>query len=304
MASDSSDSDSNWSLDSLIDSSGWTAAVRAGLETFAQGMLVPTPPLHYYAHAGHPLTHTTAAWKLAYGLSQGPVAPLARPPFGLILTQTCDLVEADARSPKRPWFELCSVYFRVCSDGEAAAIRDRKRLPYLLWVSGLPAREEGLWVADLRLTFSVEKTWLVGKAPLNAFADAAGQHALIQCLARPARPALPAGLDDFFILPLARLISQLGRSRGGDAGVDEIRYEAGRDRLDPDFVQAVLLSDAAVDDDVRAAIESDWTDRYEQTGCLIVLAPRFELFSDIDPRDYERLLRIDLDDYLDVLTEA
>ena len=87
-----------------------------------------------------------------------------RAAYGLITTQTCDINEA---SPKHPWIHVAPV--EQMDEGDLAALVRQHRVTYLVPLA--PPTLEGLWVADLRLEVPVEKSWLVGRHPREAFAS-------------------------------------------------------------------------------------------------------------------------------------
>jgi len=146
----------------------WPEGVRDASAGFEQGDLVRDPPFFYWADMDHPVWDVTV--EAAARDEHDPLVALDPgdgPPLGIITTQTCDLDETD---PKKPWFHVAPV---VGADAfrpeELAGIRAQK----YGYLHALPPRpdEPGLWVADLRVEFPIEKGWLVGKTPIRCLSS-------------------------------------------------------------------------------------------------------------------------------------
>lgn len=281
-----------WSIDGDVRPAGWDEEVRKALAPMHQGRLIAGPPTVYYAAPDRPLTETTSRWADRTGATgPGPVAPRAQAPWGIVTTQTCDLIEEG--SPKRPWFTAAPVYVYPCSEGTAAQIAQGNESAYLFAVTTLGLRPEGLWVADLRLEIPIEKGWLVGRRTQGAFAS---QREYIDFAERlghlRTRFAYPRDLDVLFLRPCLEKLKLLGEQFGLSF---EARYEAGKDRNDPDTVRLVLISEEAAPPEVHAEVQQWWTATFAQEGLTLnVLEPCFARYAELDPREYELMMRFNL----------
>ncbi len=146
----------------------WSLAVREVCSRFKQGHLVTTPPFFYGATAVHgiwDLTRDVGDPELDQEVFQ--LDDDMAPSYGLITTQTCDIYEEG--KPRKPWVQVAPVY-----DGQAlipaSSIGNLQKdaIGHLMLLDSL-ALGEGLWVVDFRIEFPLEKSWLVGKEPLEAF---------------------------------------------------------------------------------------------------------------------------------------
>ncbi len=144
----------------------WSQEVAAAADKFQQGDLIRKPPIGFAASLKHPI------WELsrleAEADPEGEVAFLALdegdlPPFGIILSQTCDVAE-DRPAPLQPWFDVSPVV--LCDKGDPLLDRD-----YAYPLPDYPAPDGKCWVVDLRLSVPLEKGLLVGREPTNPFAD-------------------------------------------------------------------------------------------------------------------------------------
>lgn len=283
-----------WSIDGDVVPEGWTAELRQALEGLRQGSLLEDPPITYYADPAHPLTITTTEWARGRE-SPGPISSRSRrPPWGIVTTQTCDLIEEGR--PKRPWLQLSPVYHFKCPDGTATRIRRGEEFQYLFPVSTLPECANGLWVADLRLTVSIEKGWVLGKRTQGAFKSNTEYLGFAQRMAELiTRFAYPRRLQEVFLAPLMTKMRVLEETYAGRSGILEVRYACGRDQDDPDTVEPVFLSERALDGDVMADLTDWWVRTFNESGStdgLVVLSPRFATYGGkdcIDPREYESL---------------
>lgn len=144
----------------------WPAEVVAAARRFKQGDLVERPPFFYHR------VDALRVWKARVEDEDGEglveLTDEQRPPYGLITTQTCDLFE-DTPRPRQPWFSVAPAYdySPYLKQGQEKQIK-RGRFRYLVHLSS-PRLPDGLWVADLRLEVPVEKSWLVGREPLDGF---------------------------------------------------------------------------------------------------------------------------------------
>lgn len=300
-----SSAEPEWSIDRGIDPAGWTPEVHDALANLRQGHLVESPPFAYYADGARPIHGMTRAWAEGRGSQQGVVSaatPEYRPPYGIITTQTCDLVEEGCpgrvRNPKRPWVQISPVYFRRCETaGEARGIRAGRIHDYLAWTSALEEHDHGVWVADLRISVPVEKGWLVGRSGTPAFRDVDGESAFAEQIARlAARVAHSRPLNDLVLRPLSDRLKQLCAEHPSSDGIEEVLLELGHDRRDPELVRVVFIGDAPIPTAVQAALSAWWATTFAaaQPEELHVLEPEFTTFDLIGTARYRRLEQLDL----------
>jgi hypothetical protein len=238
-----------WSLQSGINPDAWSSALRDATGELRQGDLIEAPPLVYAASADHPLHAITVAWASTDKASTGVVNVLdatKRAPYGVIATQTCDLVEEGR--PKRPWAHVAPVYRFRCDKGSRATIERERGFDYLRPITALEPFDEGLWVADLRLLVAVEKGRLVGADTQPGFSDEQGRERLSRQLARVfSRPAYPTQLIDSLLEPLAGVLQEVSDQYGGQDPIAEVGLALGRSRLDPSTAEVVFLLDGPLE---------------------------------------------------------
>ncbi len=155
----------------------WPPGLLTHLTRFKQGDLVKGFPVVYIGDPDVAAHLQTAAYA---GEGAGPIEfePFD---YGMIVTQTCDLREEDSTNPSRPWVQIAPVYdglrTYLGSDGVSRKVLHggiRNMLEsgggqlYLMHLPHFGTADE-FWVADFRLTVPVDKGWLLGKEPVNAF---------------------------------------------------------------------------------------------------------------------------------------
>jgi hypothetical protein len=161
----------SFSVEAGIYHGRFTRTVRDAVAPLTQGTLVKLPPLLYAANPDHPLFGATVVWATSPRASSGAVNVVAesgRPPWGLIVTQTCDLVEEG--KPKRPWVMLAPVYKFECDRGVRRKIERGRGFNYLTPIPTLSTDSE-FWVGDLRLLVPAEKGWLVDVETKSAYSS-------------------------------------------------------------------------------------------------------------------------------------
>lgn len=155
-------------IDEWIDPQVWPQAVQDAAAQFEQGAIVEQPPFFYVGSAEYGiwrLTRETGDPSLSSELFE--LDPLDSPPFGMITTETCDLVEEDGR-PRQPWISVAPVYELANLDTNTLSLLANNRVAYMRRLTA-ERFSESTWVADVRIEFPVEKSWLVGKQPIPAF---------------------------------------------------------------------------------------------------------------------------------------
>jgi hypothetical protein len=238
----------------------WPEPVRAALEPFLQGHLIEQPPLFYAADLRHPIWRTTRlvaeeTIEADRGEDFVDLAPDDRPPYGIITTQSCDLGE-ERPDPRQPWLAVAPVY-TVLPD---SLLRDRE---YVFELAP-PALDGEIWVADLRIEMPLEKSLLVGRAPIEAFPREDGYVAFANFLARRrGRPALASVFHEILSATTRRLKSESNAQRNLARRARPSVYklmlaiEDGT-RLEPVAAKLYVITDGAATQDARAWFDLWW----------------------------------------------
>ncbi len=287
----------SWSLQAGIDPHAWPESARDATKGLRQGTLVVSPPFTYAANAEHPIHVATRAWASSPSASSGVVNVVStdgRPPYGLIVTQTCDLVEEG--KPKRPWIQIAPVYPLPANRGDRTRIVQGRGFDYLVPITALAPPDGALWVGDLRLLVVAEKGWLVGRKMLPAFADEAGYDRLAQQLSRQfARTAYATVVVERVLRPAHQLFADIIERYEGKDPIVEVGLAIGRSRLDPVNAELVFMLDGQLPTDLRAQIVGWWQPLSESARAdgLELLAPRFVTLDDLSAREYRELDLLD-----------
>jgi hypothetical protein len=182
--------------------------------------------------------------------------PGVAPPYGMITTQTCDVVEEDTELPLWPWVQLVPVYDMngVLNSGERGLLRKGRGRRSLLHV---PALTPGFYVADLRLSFPVEKGWLVAQNRVDGFGTEELRQRVGDRLALlSGRPAFAGSFVSTIQGPLTTALRELRRdNRDAFDRLDEAVPEVGvllDSRLRPSDVQVVVICNTSLDEDQMA----------------------------------------------------
>jgi len=233
----------------------WPHGVLGALRAFRQGDLVIEPPIAYLADPQAPVWAESARFAAEVAASGDPPEPeIIRfpdgliPPYGMITTQTCDLVEEDANPPKWPWVQLVPVWDMdaVLDSGQKRLLGAGRGRRSLLHV---PALAAGFYVADLRISFPVEKGWLARQARIIGFGDEEARQRVGDRLALlSGRPAFAGKFVSSIQNPLTEALRELKRTdREAFDSLDELVPEVGvlmDSRLNPSDVQVIVLSTA------------------------------------------------------------
>jgi len=238
--------------------SSWPAEVLKALARFKQGDLVPHPPFFYVAQPAFGIWDLTGAEGGNASEELFELAEDQRPAYGLITTQTCDLVEEGR--PDHPWLQVSPVYELLdVPEDQLELLRDHRRSHLVLLDS--PSLD-GVWVADLRIEMPIEKSWLVGKDPTPSFRTEEQLEVLAQRLAaKKDRPALANSVMTAVVRPLANwLRGNAGRAEA--AKVDELRLAVAPSRLEVDRAGLLVLTDGAP---LGAADRAPWDRWWQRT---------------------------------------
>jgi len=274
----------------------WPEEIRAALGAFRLGHLITEPPLTYARE------RLSRIWNPVEGGDDphGEVVNLARDrfPYGIITTQTCDLSE-QARYPKQPFLQVSPVY-RYAADRDALPEVDRR---FYLWPLTAEPFAAELWVADLRLECSVEKSVLVGRTPIDAFATELDEIAFAERLGRRRdRAAMANAVNDVLDAQMAKRISaNKNKAKRVFEAVHGLRLEVAEGlRLEPVAMRMHVLLNGDPDSADAAISEAKdwfeaWWDRASEAGeantpRLRVLPNRFHDAARVDVRVYDRLI--------------
>ena len=286
-----------WSLQTGIDAQAWPKAARDATASLRQGTLVASPPFVYAARADVAVHAITRAWASSPSAAGGVVNVTAsdkRAPWGLIVTQTCDLVEEG--KPKRPWVQIAPVYELYANAGDRARILQGRGFDYLVPITTLKPSEGALWVADLRLLVPVEKGWLVERAVRDGFDDQAGFDRLAAQLGRLfSRTAHATVVGKRILGPAYELLHDIAERYEGRDPIAEVGLALGRARHDPVNAQLVFMLDGELTAELRSQIIDWWQPVAEKAGAdgLEVLAPRFVSLDELSAREYRSLDLLD-----------
>ena len=259
----------------------WPAAVAGQLAQFRQGSIVGRPPFAYHASATNPLW---VASRLA-GPGEDPLLveldSSDRTPYGIITSQSCD-VDEEGRN-RKPWVQIAPVYELAAGHVDLGNIRSW-RFAYLAPVTALGPT----WVADLRIEFPVEKSWLVRQLPQPGF-NSPGEFDRFArfCGDFRSRPGLATSVYELLLAPLRRTLVQLASSAADVQAtfvqqVQHLFLDVRGDRLQPETVQLIFVSAAAFDGGVVEHLEAWWESTYAAGGLPFILLPnRYLAFDEV-----------------------
>lgn len=157
-------------IDGWLEQGTWPAAVQEAVASFEQGALVEAPPFFYVGSAKYGIwrfTREIGDVDLPSELFE--LDPEEAPKYGMITTETCDLVE-EAGRPRQPWISVAPVFLLENLDGNSSSLLRKKRVAYMRQLTA-PQFSDGTWVVDVRIEFPIEKSWLVGREPIQAFSS-------------------------------------------------------------------------------------------------------------------------------------
>jgi hypothetical protein len=184
------------------------------------------------------------------------------PPFGMITTQTCDIVEEDSPAPAWPWVQLVPVYEMAgdFNSGERKLLRDGRGSRRFLHVAGLTP---GFYVADFRFSFPVEKGWLARQSRVDGFGtEDLRQRVGDRVALLGGRPAFAGTFVATVQTPLSRALRELKAANRELFGrLDDHVPELGvrlDSRLAPSTAQVIVICNAALDTEETAWWNQWW----------------------------------------------
>lgn len=272
----------------------WPPEVLEALARFKQGDLVEQPPIFYAASPAHGI------WDLTRGAgvadAEEDLLELAdedRPQYGLITTQTCDIAEEGR--PDHPWIQVVPVYQMVdVSDADRRLLEEHRRSHLvLLHPPDLPG---GTWVADLRIEVPIEKSWLVGREPIESLRAEDDYQVLAERLAaKRDRPALATPVVTTVIRPLTNWLRGNAGMREA-AKVDQLRLAVGPTRLQVDRANLlVLTSDAPLSEADRVPWDRWWNrtrPKAAEAG-IDLLGNQYESYDTLSAQVYRTTVPLD-----------
>ena len=177
----------------------WPNEVNQALASFRCGMVIESPPFAYHAVGRFALWSASTLTDRLDELEPINLSDEDRPPYGIITTETCDLLEEDREEKIRPWFQVSPVLDLAHLDDQVKASIENLRMTYLSRLTG-PQFAGGYFVADLRISIPVEKSALVGRVALEGFATPAEERAFsIQIGEMATRPVWPYAVQQIIV---------------------------------------------------------------------------------------------------------
>lgn len=273
--------------------SDWPQGTLEALAAWEQGDVVAKPPFFYFGDPDAPVWQGTK-WLAEQGADEPDVVTLVEedaPPFGMVTSQTCDIVEEDAARPMKPWVQIAPVY--SCSEWKKKLIKGRGPA-YLLSLPQLRADPgKGVWVVDLRLEFPVEKGWLAKQPRLECFPDEESKRAVGQRVAMlRSRPAFSPSMSSVH-RALTRAIESWPDDEDIDdlAPLDEVAVHIDN-HLRPTVAQLVFLTaGGTLDERVREKLEEWWESLRPDAAAagLNLLTLDFRNVESVSLADYRRM---------------
>lgn len=272
----------------------WPTEVVEATAKLQQGDLISEPPLSYAASLAYPIWALTRQ-EADSGSDPDPVHLSFHrddvPEWGIVVSQTCDVTE-DGRRSVQPWVEVCPVYQVGTSETPPE---------YLYRLDRMPAAEGQMWVADLRLTVSLEKGLLVGRQRRDPFSGS--EEARIDLAEklgwRRARAALSAGVHVVITDTLKkRRSNNRSAAKAARTCVYKLMLQVQESRLDPRAVRLHVISqasDVCTEQRMREWFKKWWEKANEaaQQQNLELLPTVFHDRTSMDVELYDRLIPIE-----------
>jgi hypothetical protein len=270
----------------------WPAGLRERLERldeYRQGHILNDVPVFFLGSPEHKLWDQPrrdlgfAASALRLVGEQDGVLRRA-----VLLSQACDVMKES-----HPWVSVAPVYdaTNLLTKSRIASARSGSTL-HLVHLTALSA-VGGVWVADLRLEMSIEKTLLLSREPHEAFVDEVDYARLTERLAVQRARAAVAGLClEHIVEPLFARLRELGdNGRHLRDGVRELRVHC-NDPVSPTIVTLYVIQkddgdgrSVAVDADGWSSLVAELYENARQHGITLV-GPEIETLWDLSARDY------------------
>jgi hypothetical protein len=157
--------------------SEWPGGVLDALARFRQGDLIRDLPLFYFGDPQRPVHARTLHYQTQGEVESQVVSFSDVAPYGLVLTQTCDLAQEGGGKPNSAWVQLSPVFNALTASptdpdqhllsGERRKLIKNGRDQFRLHVPDLP--DDGFWFADLTFEVCVERGWFANQECLVGF---------------------------------------------------------------------------------------------------------------------------------------
>jgi hypothetical protein len=286
----------------------WPGGVIDGVAAFRQGDLIAGLPLFYWADPTVAIHARTLSYAQQGELEAGVVEFATMAPYGLVTTQTCDLADEGAGTPKSAWVQVAPVFNalspRPGAPGEAlldagrrGAIQKGRELSRL-WIPDLP--EDGFWFADLTFEVPVERGWLARQPRIEGFVEEGLREEVGRRLAwLRSRPAFDTRFVKAVQGPIIEALRKLPRSDGAmyERMHDQV-VEIGvllNGRLAIGQAELIVLH-IGVDPDIRAWWQTLWDELVQNaTAAGFNLLPlRFANLAELAANEYRAMTRLPL----------
>lgn len=196
-------------IDNWLPKNGWPPDVVATMRRFRQGHIIPWNSFAYGAAFRNPVCSHTSA--VADSDALGYVKVEDAWPYVIIISQTCDVCEDGKKNPRMPWISASPVYdiLPYLRPGQANQIR-ANGFGYLVPLTHPRfIHSDALWVADLSLSFPLEKSVLVGHSAIDGFAaDEDFAYFADKLASRCNRPALDNRVRQYVVGPLGEALAE------------------------------------------------------------------------------------------------
>jgi len=219
----------------------WPAGAREEIDRWRQGHIVEGVPLVVVGAADSADPFWAAG--VAAGLEIAGIPVLAEPAGvlrrAMVVSQACELVKLSFPvATVAPVYEASAVLTEPQQQTARAGMI--WHLVHLTadWTAG------GFWVADLRLELPVDKSFLLGRDPLEAFNNETDYTKLAERLAAiRQRAAVPLPTTDHVVTPLREHLAELrGSGHTPLAGVREVRVSSNHHTA-PDSVTLFVVTE-------------------------------------------------------------
>jgi hypothetical protein len=271
----------------LVDT--WDDGVVEATARFDQGDLVERPPFFYAGRPASGVWATTRSLAAEGDLEDSVVIeldPLDGPPYGVLTSPGCDIAD----TARKPWVQIAPVYpvhELVDAERRLADIR-RHAVPHLVLLD--PPSLDGVWIADLRIEMPVEKSWLAGREPIDAFASDEDRRQFGHRLAgRLSRPALPDAVHDCVVRPLRRFLDRANATLRADLAAAAVEFRlAVRTHPDNTYECRLLVVGrrASVPASVISALDTWWLGLPKDDAAVTLLSCRYCTSDEVTMREY------------------
>lgn len=245
----------------------WPKQLPAALVPYQQGHLIARPPFFYATDLRAPIFSPgrEIADELGEeepGVEVVEVDPEHGPPYGIITSQTCEIVE-ERPQPLQPWIQVAPV-------DRCEPTSDLLKRDFVVRLKP-PGLEGGAWFADLRLEMPLEKSILLDRTPIEAFPSEADYEAFGNQLAqRRGRPALDSVIHNVVLKTMGDMKTENKPQRGkvkrfrGSVYKLKLAIEGGT-RLDPVAARLYVVTKGERSEEMTEWF-AEWWDRAREVA--------------------------------------